>query len=121
MGQRILIDTIARTATNNSSDQNRTVTGGAAHVIINMLAVPGTDTVTFALQGKDAKGNYYTILSSAAIVAVSQVVLKVGIGMLAAANTVANDCLPDTWRILCTHSAGSSFQYNVCVNDLTLN
>jgi hypothetical protein len=121
MGQKIVIAQQTVTATNNSVDQNRTVTGGAGHLIINMTAVPGVQTVTPKLQGKDAMGNYYDILTGPAIVATGQTVLKLGIGMLAAANSVANDALPDTWRVVCTHSGAGSFGYNVCWNDTALN
>lgn len=118
MGQKIVIASAVRAATNNSADQYNAGKGRAMHVIINMTAVPGVATVTFKVQGKDAAGNYYDIITSAAIVAVSQVVLKIGRGFLAAANTVVNDSVPDTWRILATHSAGTNFTYNVCANDL---
>lgn len=124
MGQRVLMPTanVNITGTNASIDQYRTVTGGSAHIIINMLAVPGVQSVSFKLQGKDALGNYYDLgLVSAAILGVSQIVLKIGIGMLAAANLVANDSLPDVWRVVGTHTGAGVFQYNVCMNDLSLN
>lgn len=102
-----------RAATNNSEDQkNRDAKG--LHLIIDMTAVPGVDTVTFTIQGKDPlSGKYYTLLASAAIVAASTVVLKVYPGLTAAANLVASDVLPADWRVLATHSAGSNFTYSV--------
>ena len=58
-----------RAATNVSDDQNN-LYGRGAHVAINMGSVPGTDTVTFHIEGKNpATGYYYPILSSTAIVA----------------------------------------------------
>lgn len=58
-----------RAASNVSDDQNN-LYGRGAHVAINMGSVPGTDTVTFHIEGKNpATGYYYTILTSAAIVA----------------------------------------------------
>lgn len=102
-----------RAATNNSADQkNRDAKG--LHVIIDMTAVPGVDTVTFTIQGKDPlSGKYYTLLASAAIAAVSTVVLKVYPSLTAAANLVASDVLPTDWRVLATHSAATNFTYSV--------
>lgn len=118
MGQRVVIADAVYAATNNSTDQVKTGETDAMHLVINMRIVPGVQTVTFKVQGKDALGNYYDILTSAAIVAVSQVVMKIGRGFLAAANTVANDGLPDVWRVVATHSGAGNFTYNVCVNDV---
>lgn len=103
----------ARTASTDSGDLvNRSARG--LHLIIDVTAVPGVDTVTFTIQGKDPlSGKYYTILASAAIVAASTVVLKVYPGMTAAANLVASDVLPSDWRVLVTHSAGTNFTYSV--------
>lgn len=102
-----------RAATNNSVDlKNKNYRG--LHLVIDMTVVPGVDTVTFTIQGKDPlSGKYYTILASAAIVAVSTVVLKVYPGLTAAANLVASDVLPEDWRVLATHSAATNFTYSV--------
>lgn len=102
-----------RAASNNSADQkNRDAVG--LHLIIDVTAVPGIDTVTFTIQGKDPlSGKYYTILASAAIVAASTVVLKVYPGLTAAANLAASDILPADWRVAVTHSAATNFTYSV--------
>lgn len=84
---------------------------------IDMTAVPGTDTVTFAIEGLDpVSGKFYTILQSAAIVAVSTVVLRVYPGLIAAANLVVSDVLPLGWRVRTIHSAGTNFTYSVGAN-----
>lgn len=103
----------ARTATNNSQNQgNRFCRGGV--FVIDMTAVPGVDTVTFAVEGFDPiSSKYFPILTSAAIVAVSTVVLRVYPGLVAAANLAVNDVLPAGWRVTATHSAGTSFTYSV--------
>lgn len=117
MAQKILMDSAVRTASGASDTQTRSGETGL-HVIINMLVVPGVQTVTFKIQGRDAKGNWYDLLTSAAIVAVSQVILKIRPDFTAAANTVANDGIPDEWRVTATHSGGGNFTYNVCANTL---
>lgn len=102
-----------RAATNNSADQKNLNYRGL-HLIIDVTAVPGVDTVTFTIQGKDPlSGKYYTILASAAIAAAGTTVLKVYPGLTAAANAVANDVLPEDWRVAVTHSAASNFTYSV--------
>lgn len=64
-----VISALARTASNVSDDQTN-LYGRGAHVSINMATVPGTDTVTFHVEGKNPlTGYYYTILASTAIVA----------------------------------------------------
>lgn len=88
----------------------------AAHIVINMTAVPGVATVTPTIEGKDALGNYYPILTGPAIAATGITVLRIAPGLLAVANLTANDVLPDTWRINCVHSAGTNFTYSVCTN-----
>lgn len=102
-----------RAATNNSTDQSNLV-GCGVHVVIDVTAVPGVDTVTPKIQGKDElSGKYYDILTGAAIVGVSTVVLKVYPGITVAANVSVSDILPKTWRVVMTHSAGSNFTYSV--------
>lgn len=111
--QITLIPSAARTATNNTIDY---VLGhsGYGRFVIDVTAVPGVDTVTFTVQGKDnASGKYFTLLASAAISAISTVTLEVGPTITAAANASANKLLSETFRVLVTHSAGTSFTYSV--------
>lgn len=109
----VILASAARTASANGVDRTNQNARGII-IVLDVTVAPGVDTVTFTLQGKDpASGKYYTVLASAAIVAVSTVVLRVGPGLTAAANAVANDILPRTWRLITTHSAGTSFTYSV--------
>jgi hypothetical protein len=74
-----------------------------AHVIINITALTGAGTATFTVQGKDTvSGSYYTILASAALATTATTVLRIGPGLTAAANLVANDVLPRTFRVIMT-------------------
>lgn len=83
-------------------------------VVIDCTAIVSSPSVVFTIQGKDPiSGKYYTILASAAIVGTGTTVLRVFPGATAAANTVANDCLPAAWRIIATHGNGNSITYSV--------
>ena len=84
------------------------------HIVIDVTAVGVTPSVTFEIRGKDpTSGKYYTILASAAIAAVGTTVLKVFPGATAAANSVANDCLPETWRVVPVHGNAITITYSV--------
>lgn len=71
-------------------------------VFVNITAITGTSpTLTVTLQGKSASsGVYYTILASAALNTTGLTVLKAYPGLTAAANTVANDIVPASWRVI---------------------
>jgi len=82
----------------NSSDFINT-NGKGLKVLVN-TTVDAAGTYTISIQGKDiVSGNYYTILTSAAIVGTGQSVLTVYPGVTATANVSASDVLPRTWRI----------------------
>jgi len=104
-----------RAANNDSGEQQNQYARGA-HIVIDMQAVPGVDTVTFTLEGKDAFGNWYTILASAALSAAAVTVLRVFPGLVAAANAAANDVIPRAWRLRAAHSAGTNFTYRATAN-----
>mgnify|MGYP001600632907 CR=1 FL=1 len=107
-----ILASAARTATTVSADQTN-YSGRGLHLVFDITAVPGADTVTLTIQGKDAlSGKYYTILAGAAQVATGTIVMRVYPGLVAAANLVANDVLPRTWRASIAHSAASSFTYS---------
>jgi len=78
--------------------------GRFAIVTIDITAITGTTpTATFTVQGKDpVSGKYYTILASTALNAVATTVLKIGPGLTAAANSVANDIMPTVFRVIVT-------------------
>lgn len=104
---------LARIATNNSGDLLNEHGRGVV-VVVNMTVVPGVETVTFTIQGKDeASGTYHTLLASAALDAAGATVLRVYPGLTAAANAVATLIVPRVWRVLATHSASGSFTYSV--------
>jgi len=103
----------ARTTTTNSADQTNYNARGV-HVLLNVTAVPGVDTVTLSIQGKDpVSAVYYTLLTGLAVVGTGVNVYKVFPGITAVANGAASDVLPRTWRVAVTHSAATSFTYSV--------
>ena len=106
----------ARTATTTSGDISADVYRGI-HLIVDVTAVPGVDTITPKIQGFDAtSGKYYDILVGAAISATGTTVLKVFPSIAPSANASAQDLLPRVWRVVVTHSAGTSFTYSVGYN-----
>lgn len=108
-----ILASAARTATHNTADLVNH-NGRSLHLVIDTTAIAATPSVVFTIQGKDeVSGQYYTILASAAITSVSTVILRVGPGLTAAANLVANDVLPRTWRVLVTHGDADSITYSV--------
>jgi len=110
--QTILASAVRAATTNGADNVNYGARG--IHVVIDVTAVPGIDTVTPTIQGYDpASGKYYTILAGAAIVATGTVVMRVYPSQVAAANVAVADCLPSMWRVIMTHSAATNFTYSV--------
>lgn len=83
-------------------------------LVFDQTAVPGVQTTTPKIQGKDpASGKYYDILVGAAQVGVVTIVLKVYPGITTAANLAVSDVLPRTWRFVVTNSGAGNFTYSV--------
>lgn len=107
-----LLASAARTATVATADQSNPENRGV-HVIINVTAASDTPSVVATIQGKDeVSGNYYTILTSAAITGTGTTVLRVFPGATAATNVTANDCLPSIWRVNFVHADTDSITYS---------
>ena len=97
-----LITHTAASAGVNGADQGAGTAKGIL-VQIAISAITGTSpTLTVTLQGKAPSGDYHTVLASAALNATGLTVLKVYPGLTAAANTVASDILPSSWRVIST-------------------
>lgn len=111
-----IYESAVRAATVTSGDVANDVYRGI-HLIVDVTAVPGGDTITPKIQGKDVtSGKYYDILVGAAISSTGTNVLKVYPGIGASANAAASDMLPRVWRVVVTHSAGTNFTYSVGYN-----
>lgn len=114
-GQTTLLASAVRTATNTGDDIGKT-TEKYITVILKITAVPGGDTVTPKIQGKDNLGNYYDILVGSAQAGTGTFVLRVGPGLATTANVSSGDMVPDIYRVVITHSAGTNFTYSVTLN-----
>lgn len=73
------------------------------HLIIDITTANmggGAGSIIVTIQGIDeVSGKKYTILASVALGAVATTVLRVGPGLTAAGNTVANDMIPHKFNI----------------------
>lgn len=109
----------ARTAT-FAGDDNKKVPGNrGVKAVLDVTVVPGIDTVTLIIEGKDqASGKYFTILSAAARVATGTDVLTIYPGIAVAVNVSASDTLPDIYRARVAHSAATSFTYSLSLTEL---
>jgi hypothetical protein len=105
----------ARSATNNSADLTNYNAKGVV-IYFNVSVVPGTDTVTLSVEGKDpVTGNYGVLFTATAIATTIQparYVLYPGASGAGPTGVLAIP-IPRTWRIKITHSAGTSFTYAV--------
>lgn len=110
-----ILASAARVANPGNTDQLNP-NGAGVQVVIDVTAQAG-GSITVTITGKDpVSGKYYTLLASAAITTISTTVLRVGPGLLAAANLIANDMLPYTWQIQVVHNNGSSITYSIGAN-----
>jgi hypothetical protein len=113
LSQLTILPSAARTATVTSPDYTLGHCGYGLFTL-DFTAVPGVDTVTVKVQGKDTtSGKYYDVLVGTAVSATSTVQLEIGPSIPASANAKAQTWLPETFRVVATHSAGTSFTYSV--------
>ncbi len=111
-GQTVLASA-ERAATNSSVDQVNYNARGL-HVVFDITAVPGVQTVSLRIEGKDpVSGKYYTMLTGAAEIGVATRVYRIFPGLTAVVNATVNDILPRTWRATVTHSGAGNFTYSV--------
>lgn len=109
----------ARVATFVGDDNKKVPGNKGCKAVLSLTAVPGVDTVTVVIEGKDRiSGSYYAILTGAAQVATGVFVLTVYPGIAVTANVSASDVLPDTYRARVVHSAGTSFTYSLSIDEL---
>lgn len=104
----------ARTLAQQSADvRNRRGARGVA-IFINLSARPAAGSITVTIQEKNPlTGAYSTLLASAAIAAISQVVLKVYPGMPAVTNISLGSPLPETWRVDVAVGNSDSLTYSI--------
>lgn len=103
--------TAARTTAQDFGDL-RPSGARALQVAINVTAFTA-GSVTVTIQGVLPDGTTYTILASTALAATGVVRLIVSPDMLAVANKVANDIVPDTVRIHCAVADATPITYGI--------
>lgn len=110
-----VLPSAARTATPaNTNEYILTGKFRGLIVVVDVTAVTSTPSTVISIQGVDrVSGKTYAILDSAALVATGTTVLRVGAGLTAAANLVANDLVPPFIRIVATHGNANSMTYSV--------
>lgn len=117
----IILTTIlpaANDATLNIDYHNGTCTGLTNDLTsTNTQAGSTTIDVTPKIQGKDEINDvYYDILTGVAITAAGSVVLKVFPDLTAVNNTVANDIIPQHFRLVMTHGDTVRTKYTAVFN-----
>lgn len=107
----------SRTASENSPDIDNWEGSG---VVLTIAASDkaATPSVVFTIQGKEpATGQYYDILSSAAVTTSGlPVTLRVYPGAPDTANVSVNDALPEIWRVKAVAADSDSLTYAVTAN-----
>jgi hypothetical protein len=90
----------SRTTAQTGDTITNTVGARALHVMIHWTVEPLTSTLTFTIQGRTSpEAPWYTVLVSAALTAVGDVLLRVDPELTAAANTIAKDAVPPQFRV----------------------
>ena len=106
-----------RTSTATSADLYARKTDVGIIVTTNITAITGTQTITPIIEGKDARGNYYTLLSGTAGSATGVITMYVRPGITAAANAAAALPLPPVFRVRALHSGSAiTATYSISVD-----
>jgi hypothetical protein len=107
-----LITASAATTTQTSADQVNN--GGCGVKVVLVTTAIGTGNITLEIDGKDtASGNYYAILTGAAVSSNTTNVYTVYPGVAVTANVSASDVLPKTWRVKVTANSSNPTTYTV--------
>jgi hypothetical protein len=107
-----LLASAARTATVNTEVTNTPAYRGVI-VVIDTTVDPAAASITPHIEGYSTLGDdWYTMLTGAAIADVGVITLRVYPGAVAAANTVADDWLPPTWRFRMAVADTDSITYS---------
>jgi hypothetical protein len=104
----------SRTADPTQVDQRNAGCKGVQVVVDVTVNAGGLGSITVTIEGKDVvSGKYYTLLASAALTGVATTVLRVYPALTAAANLVASDFVPRTFRVKVTHNNANPITYSV--------
>lgn len=116
---QVFLDSAARAAGTYTSETFFNPEGDALHAAINIGAITAGSVTVFVEALDMASGLWYILLQSAALAAASAgvpTVLKVLPTGVATANLVANDCLPEKFRIRAVVATGpATFSVGGCI------
>lgn len=114
LGAYTVLPSAART-TDQTVDVDITTTRYRGLIVVtDLTAFTTAASLTVSVLGRDPlSGKTFTLLASAAITAVGTNVLKVGRGLTAAANLVANDLVPPHLRVFADLGNANSHTYSV--------
>jgi hypothetical protein len=104
----------ARTTTPDTMEYELPSGVQAGHFVLDVTAVASTPSLVFKVEGVDrVSGKVYSILTGAAVATAVTTVYRVGPGLTAATNLVANDYLPPYIRFTVTHGNANSATYTL--------
>ena len=110
--EETVLASAARTTTVNTEFTNTQYQG--VTIVIDVTLDAAAASITPHIEGFSTLGSdWYTILTGAAIAAVGVTVLRVYPTMTAAANTIAVDFLPPTWRFRMAVADADAITYSV--------
>jgi hypothetical protein len=111
--ESVAIKQVAATTTYTSPKD--LVNKGCRGVVVTLdMTNVGTGSVTLSVQGKDrASGQYYTLLTGAAVVTNVTNRYTVYPGIPVVANVTAADALPELWRIQVVANNANATTYTV--------
>ena len=110
----ILAASAARTADPSLSPASITDLAARGVIVVVDVTAAGTGSLTVTIEGYDpASAKWYTILASAALVAIATTMLAVYAGANAVANSRADFPLPRIWRVRAIHNNANSMTYSV--------
>lgn len=109
-----LLASASRSATTNSATMTCPDDADGMVVFIDNTAIGVAPSTVFNIQGyDDVADDWYTILASAAVTAVSFTALRVGLGVAIVANASSGDPLPRAFRINAVHGNANAHTYSV--------
>jgi hypothetical protein len=101
------VATVGATITNRGA-------GSELLVFVDITVDDESAAVTFLIDGLDpASGDWYNILTSAALADVAKTILRVSTHLTASANLIAKDIVPHTFRVRTTHNDTDEMTYSV--------
>ena len=107
----------ARTTTQTSPDIVCNYARSIDVILDATVNAGGSGSITVTINGKDpTSGKYYPLLVGAAVVTVTTNVYRVGVGLTAASNAVANYGVPQVVQVVVTANNSNPVTYSVGLN-----